>query len=178
MFNQLTYKTKIIYLGIAFVMFLFLSFKLAINKTIDLKKQCTEIEKRMDQLKTAPQQMAIIKSKLQVIDSQVGGKRIDQINLEELIIEHISTFCKYNNLVLKEYPGIHQFKQQDYLTETCKVTVEGSFIRLLRLANDIERNFSYGKVSSLNFYLQKNFSTKKNELLMEIYVQNIKIIKE
>ena len=178
MINKLTYKTKIIYLAIGFVVFLFLSFKLAINKTISIKLQCTEIEKQMEQLKTAPQQISLIKSKLDAIDAQVGDKRIDQINLEELIIEHISTFCKYNNLVLKEYPGIHQFKQQNYLTETCKLTIEGGFIKLLRLANDIERNFSYGKVSSLNFYLQKNFSTKKNELLMEIYVQNIKMIKE
>lgn len=178
MFNQLTYKTKIIYLGIAFVLFLILSFKLAINKTWNLKSQCTEIENHMDQLKTAPQQIAFIKSKLDAIDSKVGNKKIDQTNFEALIIEHVSTFCKNNNLVLKDYPGIHQYKQQDYLTETCKITVEGGFIKLLKLANDIERNFSYGKVSSLNFYLQKNFSTKKNELLLEIYVQNIKMIKE
>ena len=114
---------------------------------------------------------------MEEIDRRVGGKSIDQINMEELIIEHISSFSKQNNIVLKEYPGIHYYSQQDYITETCKLTVEGSFIKLLKLAYSIEQNFSYGKVSSLNFYTEKNYKTKKIELLLEIYVQNIKMIK-
>ncbi len=176
MFKNLTYRLKLIYLGVGFIVFLFLSFKLAINKTFDLKKQCNNYEMQLSQLKNAPQQMAVIKSKLNEIDQRVGVKNIDQINFEELIIEHVSNYCKNNNLVLKDYPGIHKFSQQDYITETCKITVEGSFIKLLRLAYGIENNFSYGKVSSINFYTEKNFRTKNTELLLEIYVQNIKIL--
>lgn len=178
MFANLTYRLKFILLGVGFVVFLLISHNLAFKKTFRLKKQCKEIEARLEQSKNAPQQIAIIKSKLEEIDRKVGGKSIDQINLEELIIEHISSFSKRNNLVLKEYPGIHNYNQQDYTTETCKLIVEGSFIKLLKLAYGIEQNFSYGKVSSLNFYTEKNYKTKKVELLLEIYVQNIKVNKD
>lgn len=178
MLKNVTYKLKLIYLGIGFIVFLFFSFKLAINRTRELKKQCNSYELKLSQLKNAPQQIAIIKSKLSEIDKSVGGKNIDQINFEELIIEHVSSYCKVNNIVLKEYPGIHTYSQQDYSTETCKITVEGSFNKLLRLAYGIEQNFSYGKVSSLNFYTEKNYKTKNLELLLEIYVQNIKMLND
>ena len=174
MFSNLTYRLKFIILGISFLVFLIISHNLAFKKTFRLKRECKEIEARLEQSKNAPQQITIIKSKLEHIDQKVGGKSIDQINLEELIIENISSFCKQNMLVLKEYPGIHNYKQQDYITETCRLTVEGSFIKLLKLAYGIEQNFSYGKVSSLNFYTEKNYRTKRVELLLEIYVQNIK----
>jgi hypothetical protein len=177
MFANLTYRLKFILLAAGFVLFLIVSYNLAFKKTFRLKSECTEIEARLEQSKNAPQQIAMIKAKLEEIDRKVGGKSIDQINLEELIIEHISSFCKLNDLVLKEYPGIHNYSQQDYTTETCKLTVEGSFIKLLKLAYGIEQDFSYGKVSSLNFYTEKNYKTKKVELLLEIYVQNIKMRK-
>lgn len=177
MLTNLTYRLKFILLGAGFFFFLLVSYNLAFKKTINLKKECKQLEARLEQSKNAPQQIAIIKSKLEQIDQKVGGKKIDQINLEELIIEHISGSCKQNDLVLKEYPGIHNYSQQDYTTETCKITVEGSFIKLLKLAYGIEQNFSYGKVSSLNFYTEKNYKTKKVELLLEIYVQNIKMRK-
>ncbi|HAF28407.1 MAG TPA: hypothetical protein DCG75_05100 [Bacteroidales bacterium] len=177
MFTNLTYRLKFIILAVGFVLFLIISYNLAFKKTFSLKSECNEIEARLEQSKNAPQQIALIKSKLEEIDRKVGGKSIDQINLEELIIEHISSFCKLNDLVLKEYPGIHNYSQQDYTTETCKLTVEGSFIKLLKLAYGIEQDFSYGKVSSLNFYTEKNYKTKKVELLLEIYVQNIKMRK-
>lgn len=175
MFSNLTYRLKLIILGVVILVFLIVSYNLALKKTFGLKSQCKEIEARLEQSKNAPQQIAIIKSKLEEINLKAGDKSIDQINLEELIIEHISSYSKQNNLVLKEYPGIHNYSQQDYTTETCKLTVEGSFIKLLKLAYGIEQNFSYGKVSSLNFNTEKNYKTKKVELLLEIYVQNIKM---
>ena len=64
MFQNLTYRLKLIWLGVGFIIFLFLAFKLAFNRTFQLKKQCTEFEVQLDQLKNAPQQMAVIKSKL------------------------------------------------------------------------------------------------------------------
>lgn len=166
---------KFILLGAGIILFLLISYNLAFKKTFSLKNEYKTIESRLEQSKNAPQQIALIKSKLEEIDKKVGGKSIDQINLEELIIEHISTYSNSNNIVLKEYPGIHYFSQQDYTTETCKLTVEGDFIKLLKLAYGIEQNFSYGKVSSLNFYTEKNYRTKEIELLLEIYVQNIKM---
>lgn len=175
MFGNLTYRLRLILLAVGFFLFLLITYNLAFKKTFRLKHEYKELEASLEQSKNAPQQIAIIKSKLEEIDSRVGGKNIDQINLEELIIEHISSFSKQNNLVLKEYPGKHIYHQQDYITETCKLTVEGSFIKLLKLAYGIEQNFSYGKVSSLNFYTEKNYRTKKTELLLEIYVQNIKM---
>ena len=175
MFGNLTYRIKLMILGIGFVLFLIITYNLAFKKTFNLKRECRNIEARLEQSKNAPQQITMIKSKLEEIDRKVGGKSIDQINIEELIMEHISSFCKLNKLVLREYPGIHNYSQQDYTTETCKLTVEGSFLKLLRLAYGIEQNFSYGKVSSLNFYTEKNYRTKKEELLLEIYVQNIKM---
>jgi len=149
---------------------------MAFNKTFRLSKECHSLETKLQQLKNAPQQMVLIKAKLDEINSKVGDKRIDQLNFEELIIEHVSNYCKENNLVLKEYPGVHKYHQQDYMTETCKITVEGNFIQLLRLAYSIEQHFTFGKVSSLNFYTGKNYRTKKLELLAEIYVQNIKMM--
>jgi hypothetical protein len=169
------YRKRLIILSIGIVLFFIISYNLAFKKTINLISKCNEIEAQINQLKSAPQQMRVIKTKLEEIERKIGGKSIDQIDLEELVIEHISSYCKQYKLVLKEYPGIHNSSQQDYTTETCKLTVEGGFIKLLLLAHGIENDFSYGKVSSLNFYTEKNYRTKKMELLLEIYVQNIKM---
>ena len=175
MLNNLSYRLKFIYLSIGFVLFLFLTFKLAINRTFEIKKQCKYYKEQLSKVENAPTQMALIKTKLDGINQRVGNKSLSQINFEELIIEHVSRYCKNHSLILKEYPGMHIFSQQDYCTETCKITVEGDFIKLLKLAYGIEHTFSYGKVSSLKFYTKKNIQTKNIELLLEIYVQNIKM---
>jgi hypothetical protein len=95
-------------------------------------------------------------------------------NNQQLILSLVSSFCAKNNLVLQELPKTKSYSENDILVETNYLVIEGDFIRLLRLLNMLEQNKDAGRVSSSRFQAKKNLKSKKIELTLTIYIQNIK----
>lgn len=174
-FKNLKYKQKIYLLsGIIFI-FLIISYNMAFKKTILLGRQCKEFKEKLENIQTAPQKIHSLKKEIACLDNIIGNTN-DTVHIQDAILESITSYCKNNTLTLKELPKTHTITDKDYLVETCKLVVEGSFANILKLIFLFETSYNIGKVASVNFELINLRTRGRPSLETTIFIQNIRLI--
>jgi len=133
------------------------------------------MEQQLTLAENAPQKIAEIKNRISEIETRIGSNQSKEVDFQDMLLEKVSSYCKTNGLVLKEFPQTHCFSQQDYLIETNTIIVEGDFIKLLKLVYGLENDFEIGKVVSVKFLTNEDFRSKRLYLSAVIYYQNIKM---
>ncbi len=175
MLKDKPYKTKILYLLTVFVLLLILSYSLAVKKTFQLKRICKDLKSKIGQVDNAPELISKLSARLNQIDDIVGTSLETKVDIQDLIIDEVSHYCQQQNINFRELPARHTFNEKDYLVETHIVRIQGGFKKLVKLLYLIENEYNLGRVSSTRFFTTKNIKTKRTELLLEIYIQNIKL---
>lgn len=174
MFKNLSYKKRNKYLLAVVILFMFISYQLAFKKTFNLISETSELENRAKAASDAPVKAEELQYQLKKIESIIGKNDIASDNIQQLILSLVSSFCTKNNLVLQEFPKTKSYTENDIQVETNNIVIEGDFIKLLLLLNMLEQNKDVGRISSSRFQAKKNLKTKKIELTLTIYIQNIK----
>jgi hypothetical protein len=173
-FKKLSYKRKNKYLLAGIILFMLISYQLALKKTFQLMHNVSEMETQAKAASDAPLKTEELKKQVKEIENIIGGSNMISENNQQLILGLVSSFCSKNNLVLQELPKTKSYNENNILVETNYLVVEGDFIKLLLLLNMLEHNKGAGRVSSSRFQSKKNLRTKKTELILTIYIQNIK----
>ena len=172
--KQLTYKKRLLYVLITGGIFTIILYNIAISDTIDLAIANSEMEQEISKNMDAPEQIKKVKQKLHKIELLVGNKIDKNIDVHQLLLESVTGYVQENNLILKDFPQPYTNSDKGYTTKTAVVTVEGDFIKLLKLSNYIENNYEGGKIVALDFKATKEIRTRKRKLNSTIYLQNVK----
>lgn len=154
--------------------FTIILYNMAISDTIGLAIANSEMEQQVSKNMDAPEQIKKIKQKLNKIEQLVGNKIDENLDVHQLLLESVTGYVQQNNLILKDFPQPYANVDKGYITKTAVVTVEGDFIRLLKLSNYIENNYEGGKIVALDFKATKELRTRKRKLNSTIYLQNVK----
>ena len=174
MFKNFTYKQKFQLLIGGGVLFFFLAYQLAIQSTLEKAADCGQLKEQLGMIQDAPEQIALTRQKLASFQHVIGNSEKGSTIHEELL-DNISRFCQNNGLSVTGFPGAHQFQKNDYRVITSRVTVKGKFIPLLKLMYHVEKNSYYGRISSVIFQSQRDIKTRKRELFLTLFIQNINI---
>lgn len=172
--NKLTYKQKLTYALILGGLFAVILYNMAISDTIDLAVENSELELLVSKNVDAPLQIKAAKQKLSKIEQLTGNEVNASIDIHQLLLGSVSGYVQENNLILKDFPQPYSMTDKGYITKTAIVTVEGDFIRLLKLCNYIEKKYQGGKIVAVDFKATKELRTKKRKLNSTIYLQNVK----
>lgn len=119
----------------------------------------------------APNLAQAIKTEINSIDSKIGAGGTDK---SQSLLELVSNYCQNNNLVLREFPEVLNSYKNDFNLSTQMFVIEGDFASLLQLVYTLEQKVKLGKVSSVDYTLRKNNTTKKMALTATVYLQNLK----
>jgi Tfp pilus assembly protein PilO len=166
-------KAKFIAMIIVAVLFLPISWKLALKNTFDLHKQINEINKKHELFQNAPEQIAFVEKRLNYLtqlivnDSIVGG-------LQNRVLDEISTICKQKGLLLKEMPPMFRNLDNNYLVETINIQVAGSFNDLVELTYLLEQPTKHLNIVSVDFFVEENKRLKTKQLILSLYIQTLK----
>ncbi|HIA11325.1 MAG TPA: hypothetical protein EYN69_04525 [Flavobacteriales bacterium] len=174
MLDSLTYKKKNIILTVTAVIFLFLSYELAFEKTMAVNNSCSELEKQLELAVNAPGQIALLQSKLQSIERVIGSQTDSGIDPQQQLLEFVSNYCESEKITLVEFPKPLSHAADDYSIETNIFIVKGNFVKILKLVYELEQSQSVGKIVSVDYKSKKNLRTKRLELKATIFLQNIK----
>ncbi len=177
MFNNLTYKKKVLYLIAGFVLLLILSYSLSIRRTVTLSKICNKLEEQKESLQNAPSKIREIGQELNNINTLIGKDMHINMDVQSAILEKTGHFCQQHQLTLNNFPKTHYYKDKDYLIMTNKLVVEGEFIKILKLIYLFEQKFQLGKIISIQFDKERDRKTKRMKLYGSLFIQNVKHIK-
>lgn len=174
MIQRLSHKHRFYLLLTGALVFLLISWKLAIKKTVVLKNQVKTIQEQLLAAENAPQKIATYTSKLQLVESKIGNSISLDKNINQALLEKVSDYCKQNNIKFYELPKAHTINDGPFIIETNKVVLEGNYIKLLKLLYQLETEKRYGKIISAGFESIKDLRTSRTQLYLTVYLQNIR----
>lgn len=177
MLKSLTYKQRFIYLLIGGAFMLVLIYAFSINETIKLRSNYNDLKKRYDGVFDASSSILFYERELVKIDSLIGSENYKGNYTQEELLRKVTEFGRVNNLTIINFPKPHEYVDNGYKVLTYKASVSGRFSDLLRLLYDLEIGNYPGVIKSVDFNLDKSPSQSKVMLVMTIYIQEIKDIK-
>ena len=173
MFKNLTYKQKNLFLAIGFIVFSIVIYRAALAKTFHLAGEITTLEKDLNRAQNASMQIAELTAKLKKIEGAIGAGGTDPSAVLQELLEMVTDHCNKHRVVLQEFAKPHQYRDGNYLVKTSAITVKGAYVKLLKLAYEIEQHYKAGKVVALHFEKEKDYRTNRTDLYATIYVQHI-----
>lgn len=171
--NSFTYRQKNKFIGIAYVLFACIVYKMAVSKTVDLYLQNNQIDQKVIEFNESLENREEIAAKKKKIENHIAAFFVDSISHQDILIETISNYCHHHHILLKELPAMTKYQEGEFEVGTYKIVLEGEYIPLLKLAHLLEKNNTTGRVSSVLFQLKYDHKRKKDILTMSMYVQNI-----
>ncbi|MBI5542199.1 MAG: hypothetical protein HY951_19235 [Bacteroidia bacterium] len=177
MVERKTYHKKVKLLAIGVVVMLILSYYFSFRKTINSYSECQDYKDQLENIQTAPSEIADVEQQLASIERSVGMNPDTSTDFQKILLEKISGYCQQNYVVLREFPQTIYFNNQDFEVETNQVVVEGSFVKILTLVYNLEQKFRLGKIVSLRFATQKDYKTGSTKLYATLYFQNFKKVR-
>jgi hypothetical protein len=172
MIKRLSYKNKIIFLGVAAILLFILIYQMAIAETLAAYSKLKMSENQLVMIEKAPEEIASIKAKLDKFATSVGGS-MDTVYRNEPLLEFLSDVCKKNQTVLADYLSPHVFNQDDFVIETKTAVIEGRFLNLISTMHEVERNYLHGKTISASFQLKEDLKSGQRRLYLTLLIQSV-----
>lgn len=173
----MSYRKKNQYLLIGAILFLFIAWFVAGNKTYSLYSQNKTLSFNIQKGEDAPKTIGQLERKLNFFNSRLATFLSDSSKDENYMLEVVGNFCKKNRIVLKEFPPVSSQDEGDFIILTNKIIAEGNYKDLLRLVYELEQKSQVGRVTSVDFSSCMDNKRKKTVLAVSIYLQNIKLKK-
>lgn len=158
-------------LGIAFLLMLYLCYKLAFQKTVEQYNQLTILRRDLERVS---QKSSVPAERFKDINQRFENYKADSIGNDTKLLGFVSSYCDNNELTLVEYRPLGKRVVFKSTVSTKMIVVEGSFIECLRIVMQLEKASNIGRVSSLEFKVVKNSQIKVGMTLhCFILVENI-----
>lgn len=176
MLKNATYQQKFLYLLIGGFVILWFIYLFSIKETIKIKKQYNDIKIKTESVSDATASILFYEKELKKIDSLIGSDNYIGNYTQEQLLEGISKFSNYNNLSIVNFPAPHEYIDNGYRVLTYKAIITGGYIDLLRLLFELETKQYPGVIKSVDFSLSKQNVSGNSQLLMTLFIQDIKDI--
>lgn len=168
-----SYKIRFVLVLIGAVLFFPVVWKLALHKTLAANVQLKELNRKLEQVENAPERIALVEKRLSYLNQLI----IDDENNEELqerVLDEISTICSKKGLILKEMPPMFRNLDNNYLVETINLEIAGSYHKLLQLVYELEQPNKNLNMVGISFSTTENKRLKTKQLVLSLYIQTLK----
>ena len=174
MFDNLSYTTRNYLLIAGSVIFAFIVYNNAIQKTLDVKSKYDTLKQQIQSNELSVTHINQLQAESNTLNTILGTTKEAEEDIQQNLLEEVSEYCNKNKITLTKFPETTSFREKEYIIETNEFEVKGTFKKLLQLQYNIENNFKGARVASVHYYSKKNIKTKELELFLNVYLQNIK----
>jgi hypothetical protein len=175
MIRGLTWKRKNQLLLIGAVLLLWVVYNFALSRTLETRAACIVLQQRIDSAGTAPDQLAALKREFANFQTETGVEDTSD-ELHEYLLGIVTTYCAANNLVLRNFTQPIHLRQQEWKIDDHPLTIQGSFIGLLKLLHHLEQEPRSSVISS-EFRSRRDPKTQELSLSLVLYIQTIQKVR-
>lgn len=91
----------------------------------------------------------------------------------EQLLSSITSFCKGKELLVRTFPQEKIISEKDYNIITNTLEVEGDYKAIVELIYHIEQTEKIAAVSSSNFFMHKDYNSRREQLRCAIVLRNL-----
>ncbi|WP_420603234.1 hypothetical protein [Flagellimonas sp.] len=171
MWKNLKNKNTLLLLG--FCLAMLLCYKLAVSKTLALRKEYQRLSQEEQLFRAVPQQLSLLSKKENHLDSLLQHLNLNNTSLENDLLRTVNREVEKNDLKVIDFNPPHVSEINGTLTNTYNFTIRGPFTSLIKLIHTLEQQSSFGQIAHVDFRKQKNYRTRKNYLEATIFIQRL-----
>ena len=149
-----------------------ISYRLAISKTLTERREYKNFMKQTRMAKNLPDQIAILSAKEKYLDSVLKKKNIDDLSVERNLLKILSKVSDSLDINLTSYAPPHSFSDNGITRTTYRITLRGGFTNILKVLNAFESSGAYGQIVHLDFQKRKK-PNEKAFLEAKVFLQII-----
>ncbi len=165
---------KNIALGIGFLVLLWISYHFAIANTLLLKKEYKKLSNEKILFSNVPQQLSNLKQQNTYYDSILKAKKIStSSSFQNNLLQIITSFSEKHQLKVASFNEPHSITKDNAKLNTYAFTVSGNFTSILQLIYELEQQYKFGILLSINFKKKKNYRRNQQYLECTILLQRI-----
>jgi hypothetical protein len=169
MFDQYSYKQKFSALLIIFFMLAITAYKRSFSQLIQTYKEHKLLSEKVNDFNKKSNKLDALTKDVALMDRVIGKAGESKEVIQQEIISFASE--KHPEVSINDLQPIHVFSDDDYKIVTNQLDVTGNANQLLRLAYDFEKEFSYSRIVSMNYYTTKK-NNKTEVLHLKMIFQN------
>lgn len=166
---KLNRKNKLLVLGI--VLTLYLSYSLAIKKTINYYNEYKTQQELIGNLNNNPKLLSDLISKEKQIDEWLKKNDHTSDSFQNELLKRLNNYCSNNNLKIVDFKEPHQIIENETQINSYSFSVEGSFIKVLGLINTLENSTSLGFIKHISTTKKMNFKTNEEYIITNVIIQ-------
>lgn len=174
MFSKVSNKRKLFLLAIGSVILLFVMFRLAFSKTLELRRNCVVIEQNLGSSNQLPLLIESLQAEISDLERIIGSNSNDENFIRQQLLENVGEYCQLHSIQLMEIPYINSRYNNGYNFQNNLVRLQGDYKTMLGLVYKLENEWKIARVMSVKFYLKRDIRQRKDFLFADIYLQNIK----
>lgn len=169
MFDNFTYKQKIIGLVLVSVILFMAARKRSYKIAINTYKQVKEVEEKLKYIKNSNTSIQELKNEISYYDLMIGAEYKSPEDIQQGILGFSNSFKDIQVIGIEE---IHKAPSNDFNIITNRLIVEGYYNELLHLIYAFEKEFSDASIINVKFTKHKEYNRKSNKIKTVITFQN------
>lgn len=166
---KLNRKNKLLVLGIA--LSIYLSYSLAIKKTINYYNEFKTQQELMQNLNNNPRLLSDLIVREKQIDEWLIKNDHASDSFQNELLKRLNSYCSNNNLKIVDFKEPHQIIENETQINSYGFSVEGSFIKVLGLTYNIEKSSNLGFIKHISTTKKMNFKNNEEYIITNIIVQ-------
>ena len=171
----MTYKRKNIILLSVFVLFLYVSWEVAIKETFIVTDNLSKVEEELKKIENAPIEISRLEGQLGQFKSKSQKLYSGVLEMRKGLLSEVSALANKYDLSLKSFPDYYLQQKEGIELTTSLLVLSGEFNNMVKLISDFEQTNKAGKISSTLFEVEQSPRSKKRELYLTLYVQSINL---
>ncbi|EGV42270.2 hypothetical protein BZARG_369 [Bizionia argentinensis JUB59] len=168
----MTSRNKNITLIIGFIILLFVCFKMAISKSIDLVHEHNSLKIQELLFNNTPKELSLLKQKHKYYDSLFNKYQLNGSSIQNNLLKSINATAEENNIKIISFLEPHIALQNDLTIKTYKFVIEGDYNHIIQLIHQLEQKSKYGEIINLHFEKKKNFRTGNSFLEASVLLRS------
>lgn len=165
-------KAKNIALVSGFLLAILLCYKLALNKTINLKQEYNQLKNQEVLFKNTPRQLSLLKQKQKYYDSILTKHKISGNSIQNNLLEVINRYANNSKIKVITFLKPHVIIQNNLKVNTYQFTLQGDYNALIKLIYKLEQETKFGEIINLHFEKKKNYRTNKHYLEVHVLLRS------
>ncbi len=170
----MTGKAKNRLLAGAFILSLFVAYKLALSKTIRIRQRLIREKKESVMNRDISTTLFRLKRQKRYNDSILKTyKSYTHNSFQNNLLQGITRFTGNNSIEVLRFAEPHEYSKDGANYTDYQIRLSGTYENILKLFYQLEEEYKYGKLLSVDFEKKKDYKTGKQYLVVDFILQRM-----
>lgn len=167
MFENHSYKSKLVGVILVFIVLFFVANRRSYKTTFESYKRMERLENELNLMNSSPVSMPRLKKEKDYYDKLIGKTNINSEEIQHDIINFLSSF----DVKIKKMNEVHFSSFKGFEVVTNHLILRGDFRTLLNIIHNFEKKNDFSRIVSVSFY-RNSKKSRSNNIEVNIIFQN------